>query len=375
MTPDGLFVTIADQPFEVHGGGCVFVDPAGMFYILHGPKNAKGASGRIYEETGISKLEAFPDDVVQGITKPGDAKYHKYVKKKKKKKSGGAADLDSEEEVEVWHVIHVVGPNFCKDFEPGVKYTREQAVKALAEAYCSILREFLASGQRMLRLLPVSGGFFAGHHEHDFANLTFEALQAGFELLELKEKLALAATSLGMCIFAEEEHVPFFNAGFPTVEAAATAVVTAAEEAAIEAATALTSKPPSSSLKSKLLPPPSSSSVAAACFPAVSSGERLAPLTLPASSSAAAAASAAAEAATASPFFFSSFAAAAASANLSPLPPGVTRTRGESGRGPRFGELTPPPPPLQLARTVFTAPSFPFSSTFAEVRNSLSFLF
>jgi hypothetical protein len=258
MTSEGKFENVAPPPFEVPGGGCAFVDPAGLHHIQPpgGPKGAHGASGAIYKAIGISHLESFPADVQASVTKTSDAKYHMYTKAKTKKEDNGGGDADNNDanDKDEVHVIHTVGPDLRKDFDPvnapGVAFTRPQALGALSRAYRNILSEFVASKQPMLRLLPVSGSIFAGAFLPEMPALTFEALQAGFGLLEANEKRALTATnsqeeggkgggmggrrSIGLCVFSENELELFYNAGFPTAVEAATAAVEAAAALALK---------------------------------------------------------------------------------------------------------------------------------------------
>ena len=80
-----------------HPGIC---DPAGLHHIQPpgGPKGAGGAAGAIYKWLGIDQDEAFTDDVIAAVTRPGDAKHHQYTLR------GREA-----------HVIHSVGPDLRKN--------------------------------------------------------------------------------------------------------------------------------------------------------------------------------------------------------------------------------------------------------------------
>ena len=203
MTLTKDFLTHAPEPAAVPG--CCFVDPAGLHHIQPpgGPSGAHGAAGAIYKSIGISNDASFPADVIEAVKKTGDAKYHGYAK---------------EATGETVHVIHAVGPDLRKDFDPegapGVGFTRAQGVEALGRAYKNILVEFLASGQPMLRLLPVSGGIFAGAFMDEIPALTWEALQAGFGQLSSEEQFSLTAKEVDMCIFAEKELPMFHASGF-----------------------------------------------------------------------------------------------------------------------------------------------------------------
>ena len=93
-------------------------------------------------------------------------------------------------------------------------YTAEEAAAALATAYRNVLREFAAAPLRVLRLLPVSGGIFAGPYQGDIAALTFDALDAALKMLPQPTAQALATRRLTLCIFMESEYQAFLDAGF-----------------------------------------------------------------------------------------------------------------------------------------------------------------
>lgn len=166
----------------------VFVDPAGLHHIQRSPSGAGGAAGAIYRFLGISSDPAFPEAVKAAITEPGMAKFHIYGDKK---------------------VIHVVGP----DFQSRRKCKYEDAVNELAQAYCSTLTEFAESGEKFLRLLPISSSIFAGHFEPQMPQMTMEALHQGFSMLDAAaQDSLLAAESLEMCIFMEADFQRFQEA-------------------------------------------------------------------------------------------------------------------------------------------------------------------
>jgi hypothetical protein len=121
----------------------------------------------------------------------------------------------------------------------------------------------------VLRLLPVSGGLFAGPFLAELPQLTAEALAAGFEKLPRGAQAAVLRAEVHLCVFAHAEGPLFEAAGFapsgPASEAAraaaaaavAAAVAVAAAAAAASAAEAL---PPARSLPaapdpSTLVPP------------------------------------------------------------------------------------------------------------------------
>ena len=119
-------------------------------------KGAGGAAGAIYKWLGIDQDEAFAKDVSAAVKRPGDAKLHVYVSQVRGRSV---------------HVIHAVGPDLRKD-DP----SPEHAHSCLVEAYENIFREFLCSEQKLLRLLPVSAGIFAGTFAKDMPKMTMAAM-------------------------------------------------------------------------------------------------------------------------------------------------------------------------------------------------------
>ena len=109
----------------------------------------------------------------------------------------------------VGHAIHVVGP----DLRVGAP-TWDGAVAALATAYRNALAEFDASELPTLRLLPISGGIFAGAFRKRVPRLTREALDAGFAQLPEATQQRLLSRELELCIFAEAEFEGFVRVGF-----------------------------------------------------------------------------------------------------------------------------------------------------------------
>jgi hypothetical protein len=172
------------------GAGMAIVDPAGLILIRSlGPSGAGGASGAIYRWLGIAGQASFPSDVHNGITKTLDAKAHVY-----------RDDVT---------VIHVVGPNFHA--QSGV--SESQAVGQLQEAYANVLEEFDQSGATTLRLLPISGGIYAGRFQPVMPQVTFRALDAGFGSLPVGVRGSLL-TKFGshkaeMCIFEQSDYAVF----------------------------------------------------------------------------------------------------------------------------------------------------------------------
>ena len=130
------------------------------------------------------------------------------------------------------HCIHTVGPKLGHG-----KYTDTEAVWKLAGAYRNVLSQFVRfavskaaadpapTGTPVrLRLLPISGGIFAGEYQQDIAPLTLAALEEGIGLLTEEERGVLAteqggegdaaegAAQIELCIFLEVELVAFKRA-------------------------------------------------------------------------------------------------------------------------------------------------------------------
>ena len=187
--------------------GCCIVDPAGLHHIQgpNGTSGAGGAAGDIYKWI---ELAQFPADVVTAVTAVGAAKHHAYTRR------SDGAEL---------HVIHAVGPDFRRRGLWGADrgeppFTRPEAVAALGTAYANILLQFVGSGRRVLRLLPVSGGIFAGPYAGELPVLTLEGLAGGFAQLPEQAQAALrgGAVEVNLCVFAEVELSGFARAGFNT---------------------------------------------------------------------------------------------------------------------------------------------------------------
>ena len=130
------------------------------------------------------------------------------------------------------HCIHTVGPKLGHG-----KYTDAEAVEKLAGAYRNVLSQFVrfavskaAAGPAptgtpvRLRLLPISGGIFAGEYQQEIAPLTLAALEAGIGLLTEEERGVLAteqgreghaaegAAQIELCVFLEVELADFHAA-------------------------------------------------------------------------------------------------------------------------------------------------------------------
>eukprot|EP00966_Prymnesium_polylepis_P229791 5316883-Prymnesium_polylepis.1 len=179
MTPNGI-KKIASGPAP----GLPFLDPAGMHHISGcGPRGAGGASGQIYRWLGIDESDAFPAPVRDAITEPLQAKLHYY---------GTMACL------------HVVGPDFNQR-----ECSREQALGELTQAYGAVLHEFAKSRLGGLRMLPISGGIFAGPFGPQLPTLTCAALRNAFDALPERQQRIVSVARLDMCIFMESEHDAF----------------------------------------------------------------------------------------------------------------------------------------------------------------------
>ncbi len=130
-TETGQIEKAAKEPMRE--AGIAIVDPAGLPFIQNGPGGAGGASVAIYQWLGIGGWAQFPEEVRQKIQKPGEAKRYEY--------SGKCI------------CIHAVGPNFQEE-----RCEWEHAKERLAITYTNILREFIESGAKNLRCLPMSSG-------------------------------------------------------------------------------------------------------------------------------------------------------------------------------------------------------------------------
>ena len=117
------------------------------------------------------------------------------------------------------HCIHTVGPMLGHG-----KYTWAEAVAKLAGAYRNVLSQFARFAVSKaaadpapkgtpvrLRLLPISGGIFAGEYQQRIAPLTLAALQAGIGLLTEEEcgVLAKDETQIELCVFLAVELAAF----------------------------------------------------------------------------------------------------------------------------------------------------------------------
>ena len=182
-----------EQRAEEPGPSTAFVDPAGLPYITqYGPRGAGGAAGAIYKFLGISTAERFPEAVMAAITAPTHAKYATY---------GGGQK----------HAIHAVGPNFNEH-----ACSWEEAVELLGCTYANVLSEFAETPASVtdLRLLPISGGIFAGPFKSRLPELTLEALAVGFSKVSAQARQIVLGRRVQMCVFEERELESFVGA-FP----------------------------------------------------------------------------------------------------------------------------------------------------------------
>ena len=164
------------------------VDPAGLPYIKNmGPAKAGGASGAVYKWLRIHNDEAFPEPVRDAIKETGQVKYHAYQDK---------------------HCIHAVGPDFRKQ----TNASQKEAVHQLAPVYHSILKEFLSTPLKQLRLLPISGGIYAGNLQEHIHEITAQAIVQGFNCLSYNRKEQTRNRQIQMCIFEKAQHSKFSKA-------------------------------------------------------------------------------------------------------------------------------------------------------------------
>eukprot|EP00316_Scyphosphaera_apsteinii_P013641 CAMPEP_0119326166 /NCGR_PEP_ID=MMETSP1333-20130426/67698_1 /TAXON_ID=418940 /ORGANISM="Scyphosphaera apsteinii, Strain RCC1455" /LENGTH=204 /DNA_ID=CAMNT_0007334393 /DNA_START=147 /DNA_END=761 /DNA_ORIENTATION=- len=181
MTSNGIKkVAAAPAP------GLPIVDPAGLHHIRNGPRGAGGAAGQIYRWLDIADDDAFPLPVCSAIQAPLQAKLHFYGTKA---------------------CLHVVGPDFN-----GRSCSHGQALGELVDAYSAMLREFAKSRLGGLRMLPISGGIFAGAFAPELPRLTCSALRIAFDALPSNMQHVVSVARLDMCIFMENEYDAFVEA-------------------------------------------------------------------------------------------------------------------------------------------------------------------
>ena len=177
----------------------VIVDPAGSEYILGNQPitSAGGASISIYKflaekNTSFSFAETVRND---------------FEKQKDDPTSHASVGYYKSQNV---HVIHVVGPDArTKPF-----INKDTFMKALKQAYKNVFAKFIETKQKLeqtqqnkqweLRLLPISGGIFAGNQGGDMHNLTATALYEA--LVNLREpETVWENVNINMCIYKEAE--------------------------------------------------------------------------------------------------------------------------------------------------------------------------
>jgi len=205
LTIENGMVESAPPPVD---GATAFVDPAGLHHVQgSGPGGAGGAAGVIYRFLGIAGDAAFPAPVVAALYETGRAKYHSYPLPGAAVAAGQIVPAGA-----VAHCIHAIGPDFRRG-SPGP--TWEEAVEQLAGAYEQVLLQFDGCGVQTLRLLPISGGIFAGPYMAQMPRLTRESLSAAMDRLpsEVRERL-LAGGRIKLCIFLESEWEGFLKEGF-----------------------------------------------------------------------------------------------------------------------------------------------------------------
>eukprot|EP00322_Chrysochromulina_rotalis_P015374 CAMPEP_0115852504 /NCGR_PEP_ID=MMETSP0287-20121206/13032_1 /TAXON_ID=412157 /ORGANISM="Chrysochromulina rotalis, Strain UIO044" /LENGTH=223 /DNA_ID=CAMNT_0003306571 /DNA_START=25 /DNA_END=696 /DNA_ORIENTATION=+ len=166
--------------------GLPIVDPAGLHHIRNGPRGAGGAAGQIYDWLGISDNDAFPIPVRSAIQAPLQAKLQFYGMKA---------------------CLHVVGPDFNQR-----RCSQEQALDELTQCYDAMLRQFARSRLGGLRMLPISGGIFAGPFAPELPALTCSALRTAFDALPNDLQHIVSVARLDMCIFMESEFKSYAEA-------------------------------------------------------------------------------------------------------------------------------------------------------------------
>jgi hypothetical protein len=211
LTPGSVFgkqLSIAGKMVdsgEISLVNTAIVDPAGLEHLRPPgrPSGAGGFSKEIYRRVGISGNKAFPRGVVENVKEVGDAFPHSYQYK-----------------MVVLDVIHAVGPDFRVLPKGEATYPRGLARAQLATVYGNVLKAFLdvyedtCHAVRHLRLVPISGGIFAGGLLSDIPRLTFEALGDAIMSLSDTQRAILKERRMTLHVFREDELDAFTAGGF-----------------------------------------------------------------------------------------------------------------------------------------------------------------
>ena len=110
-------------------------------------------------------------------------------------------------------MIHCAAHDFGKD--------EREPLRRLAEAYEGVLLQFVwavdNNAATELRLLPLSGGLFAGRYRAHMAQLTWQSLHRALTQLKPRERgqLARAGVKIMMCVYDAEEAKQFESRIFP----------------------------------------------------------------------------------------------------------------------------------------------------------------
>ena len=184
----GALVEAAARPERA---GVGVVDPAGLHHIQPpgGPRGAGGASGAIYLWLGIA-AGRLPRRGRRRRARDGRREVRRLRRRAPRRAHG-------------------------RPRPPARAAARGDAIAA-RRAYANILRELAASDVRALRLLPVSGGIFAGPFKPALPEITCERCARASRAPGRHTPLYVPLRELHLCIFADEE-VALFGAA---VEAA-----------------------------------------------------------------------------------------------------------------------------------------------------------
>ena len=198
LSPEGISVR-CEKRLDIKN--TCFVDAARLDVISNGPTGATGESKEIYSFLGISADESFHNSVQTAITEPTQAKYRQYLR-------------GSSWHQEALHTIHAVGPNFAGPNFAGGRHTWNQAAGLLAQTYANVLTQFAQhTNVPYLRLLPISGGQFAGRLKPWFPELTRAALARGFAMLSPGDRRDITENrTVLMCVRDATEHTRYQHA-------------------------------------------------------------------------------------------------------------------------------------------------------------------